>query len=220
MMEAGFWLKKWELGETGFHQESVNESLQDWWPSVAAPAGGAVLVPLCGKSLDMCWLADQGHEVVGVEVSPVACEAFFKGLGLNSDTASVGAFRVFGGGPYRILQGDFFSATAADLGPVAAFYDRAALVAMPPDLQPDYARQLVRLLPAGAVGMINCLEYPPDAMDGPPFSIDEARLRELLGPRCRVRRLSARQINTEGTNLEGRGLVGLAETAYSVRIGS
>ncbi len=217
-MEADFWLKKWELGETGFHQESINEMLQAWWPSVEAPAGSAVLVPLCGKSLDMRWLAEQGHKVVGVEVSPVACEAFFDGLQLKPDIEKAGAFRSYSAGPYRVLQGDFFAATAADVAPVASFYDRAALVAMPPEMQPDYTRQLLSLLPPGAVGLINCLEYPPEVMDGPPFSIGQASLHKLLGPQCGIRRLSIQEVNTAGTSLEGRGLVGLAETAYGVRL--
>ena len=217
-MQADFWLKKWELGETGFHQESINETLQAWWPSVEAPAGSAVLVPLCGKSLDMRWLAEQGHKVVGVEVSPVACEAFFDGLQLKPDIEKAGAFRSYSAGPYRILQGDFFAATAADVAPVASFYDRAALVAMPPEMQSDYTRQLLSLLPPGAVGLINCLEYPPEVMDGPPFSIGQASLHKLLGPQCGIRRLSIQEVNTAGTSLEGRGLVGLAETAYGVRL--
>ena len=216
-MEAGFWLNKWELGETGFHQQSINESLQAWWPKVEAPPGGAVLVPLCGKSLDMCWLVEQGHSVVGVEISPLACEAFFDGLKLKPRISRVGALRSLTAGPYCILQGDFFAVTAEDLGGVKAFYDRAALVAMPSEMQKKYTQQLLSLLPPGAVGLINCLEYPPDIMDGPPFSIDEAQLRELLAPKCRVWRLSRKEVNTEGTALEGRGLVGLAETSYCVR---
>ncbi len=218
-MKAEFWLNKWELNETGFHQESANEALRAHWASVQAPAGGTVFVPLCGKSLDMCWLADQGYEVLGVEVSSIACNAFFDGLKLRPQIRPAGQFCSYSAGPYRILQGDFFSATAADVGPLAAFYDRAALVAMPPEMQPDYVQQLVDLLPTGAVGLINCLEYPPELMDGPPFSIREAGLRKLLGPRCQVTLLSAREINTEGTNLERKGLVGLAETAYRVRVG-
>ena len=217
-MKADFWVRKWELGETRFHQESINESLKEWWPSVGAPAGSAVLVPLCGKSLDMRWLAEQGHSVVGVEVSPVACEQFFDGLKLEPAIEEAGRFRAFSAGPYRLLQGDLFAAMSADVGPVAAFYDRAAVVAMPPEMQPDYARQLVSLLPPGAAGLVNCLEYPPGAMNGPPFSIDEANLRDLLGARCEVTLLSATEINTEGTILEGRGLVGLAETSYRVQL--
>ena len=34
-------------------------------------------MPLCGKSLDMVWLAAQGHEVLGVELAPLAVEQFF-----------------------------------------------------------------------------------------------------------------------------------------------
>ena len=217
-MKAEFWVNKWELGETAFHQESVNESLRDWWPSLQSPAGGAVLVPLCGKSLDMRWLAEQGRKVVGIEVSPLACREFFDELRLEPQFEEAGEFLSYSAGPYRILEGDFFAATAKDLGPITGFYDRAALVAMPPEMQPDYVRQLLSLLPAGAVGLVNCLEYPPEVMEGPPFSIREATLRELLGPRCRVTRLSAREINTEGTNLERKGLVGLAETAYRVQV--
>jgi thiopurine S-methyltransferase len=87
-------------------------------------------------------------------------------------------------------------------------------------MQPAYARQLLKLLPAGAPGLVNCLEYPPEVMEGPPFSINEASLRALLGEGSRVRRISARDINTEGTSLEGRGLAGLAETTYRVRTGA
>ena len=217
-MEAAFWVGKWESNEIGFHQEAVNDMLEACWADVGAPRGGAVLVPLCGKSLDMRWLAERGHRVVGLEISPLACDAFFAELGLTPRVEMVGALRGLSAGPYRILQGDFFSAGAEDLGPVSAFYDRAAIVAMPPEKQRDYARQLLGLLPRGAVGLVNCLEYPPEAMDGPPFCIGEERLRELLGSRCGVRRLSGRELNLEGTSLEGRGLVGLAETAYRVRV--
>ena len=217
-MKAEFWLRKWELGEIGFHQESTNESLQEHWPSVGAPAGGAVFVPLCGKSLDMCWLAQQGHRVVGLEISSLACAAFFEGLKLRPRIETAGALRSMTAGAFRILQGDFFSATAEDLGSVSAFYDRAALVAMPPAMQPAYVRQLLSLLAPGAVGLINSLEYPPELMEGPPFPISEARVRELLTPSCRVRRLSVRDFSVAGTNLEGRGLAGLSETAYRVRL--
>lgn len=217
-MKAEFWLGKWESDEIGFHQEAVNEMLRAHWSEVGVPEGASVLVPLCGKSLDMCWLAEQGHRVVGLEISPLACEAFFAELGVEPREEAIGALRRLSAGPYRILQGDFFAAGAEDVGPVAALYDRAALVAMPPAMQAVYVRQLLSLLAPGAVGLVNCLEYPPETMDGPPFCIGEPRLRELLEPACRVRRLSARGVNLEGTSLEGRGLVGLAETAYRVRV--
>ena len=33
-------------------------------------------MPLCGKSLDLLWLRDQGHLVIGVELSATAFEDF------------------------------------------------------------------------------------------------------------------------------------------------
>ena len=217
-MKAEFWLNKWKLNEIGFHQESANEALQAFWPSVRAPAGGAVLVPLCGKSLDMCWLAEQGHAVVGIEVSPLACEAFFDGLELEPRIDKAGDLLRMAAGPYCLLQGDFFAVTAADIGAADAFYDRAALVAMPPDAQPAYVRQLISLLPPGTPGLVNCVEYPKAAIEGPPFSIDEARLRRLLAPYCRVERCASREVETLGSGLKGQGLAGLTETVYRVRV--
>ena len=217
-MKAEFWLNKWKLDEIGFHQESTNEALQAHWPSLRAPAGGSVLVPLCGKSLDMCWLAEQGHAVIGIEVSALACEAFFNGLELEPRIEETGQLLSLTAGPYRLLQGDFFKLTVADIGAADAFYDRAALVAMPPEMQPAYVRQLIGLLPPGTVGIVNCVEYPPDAMDGPPFSIDEARLRQLLKPHCRVERCASREVEALGTGVKGRGLAGLTETVYRVRV--
>ena len=217
-MKTEFWLDKWKRNEIGFHQEATNEALQAFWPSVRAPAGGAVLVPLCGKSLDMCWLAEQGHAVVGIEVSRLACEAFFAGLELEPRTVKAGALLSMAAGPYRLLRGDFFAAKAANVGAVDAFYDRAALVAMPPETQPGYVRQLIGLLPPGTPGMMNCVEYPKDAIEGPPFSIDEARLRRLLAPHCSVERFASREVETQGTGLKGQGLAGLTETIYRVRV--
>jgi len=217
-MEADFWLKKWESNEIGFHQDTVNEMIKACWPEVGAPQGGPVLAPLCGKSLDMRWLAEQGHSVIGLEISPLACEAFCEGLKLKPRIGTAGALRSLTAGAYRLLQGDFFSATAAELGSVSAFYDRAAWVAMPPAMQPAYVSRLLSLLAPGAVGLINSLEYPPELMDGPPFSISETRLRELLPPPSRLQRLFAGEVNLKGTNLEGRGLTGLVETAYRVRV--
>ena len=217
-MQAEFWLKKWELGETGFDQRTVNEILESCWPAVEAPADATVLVPLCGKSLDMRWLAEQGHAIVGVELSAVACQAFFDTIERVPRVSTARSLRAWIAEPYRILQGDFMIATTADIGAVSFFYDRAALVAMPPDMQPGYTRHLLSLVPSGATGLVNCLEYPPEEMQGPPFSIGETRLRELLGAKCRLRRLLSREIETKGTALEGRGLDTVTETAYRVQV--
>src|SRR5690606_22020225 len=70
-MHADFWLERWREGRTHFHLERVTPLLQKYWPGLGLPKGSKVLVPLCGKTLDMVWLAEQGHKVLGVELSPL-----------------------------------------------------------------------------------------------------------------------------------------------------
>src|SRR5690348_18017582 len=81
-MRAEFWLERWREGRTGFHRDTPMPLLLRHWPALALPRGSRVLVPLCGKTLDMPWLAEQGHRVLGVELSPLAVEQFFAGQGL------------------------------------------------------------------------------------------------------------------------------------------
>ena len=76
-MDADFWLERWRDGHTRFHQNRVTPLLQKYWPTLSLPSGSRVLVPLCGKSLDLIWLAQQGHRVLGVELSPLAVDQFF-----------------------------------------------------------------------------------------------------------------------------------------------
>ena len=68
-MEEAFWQARWAQGQIGFHLQEVNPYLQQHWPSLSIAPGSQVLVPLCGKSLDMAWLAGQGLRVLGVELA-------------------------------------------------------------------------------------------------------------------------------------------------------
>jgi len=67
MQDPQFWHNKWQSGEIGFHLEDVNPALVKHWPSLDIDKDCEVLVPLCGKTLDMVWLRQQGHTVLGVE---------------------------------------------------------------------------------------------------------------------------------------------------------
>ena len=54
------WLERWQEGRTGWHEDTGNESLMRHW----RVTGRRVLVPLCGKTPDMRWLADHGNQVI------------------------------------------------------------------------------------------------------------------------------------------------------------
>ena len=73
-----FWHNRWHTQQIGWHRAVYNDMLLKHWPSINAVEGSQVIVPLCGKSLDMLWLAEQGYSVVGLEMVEEAVMAFFE----------------------------------------------------------------------------------------------------------------------------------------------
>ncbi|MGZ4969423.1 MAG: thiopurine S-methyltransferase [Methylobacter sp.] len=140
------WLQCWRDRQTDFHQKAVNRLLTRFWPSLGLAKGSRVFVPLCGKSLDMIWLAKQGHEVIGVELSPIAVRAFFRENRLQPARRQAGKFTLWQHGRLSILCGDYFSLTEDDLGQVDTVYDRAALTALPEDIRKPYVAHLRRIV--------------------------------------------------------------------------
>jgi thiopurine S-methyltransferase len=185
-VERSFWLERWQAGQTGFHLDRVNPRLVEHWPRVCAgaPAPGRVLVPLCGKSLDLGWLRARGHQVVGVELSELACAAFFTENELPFERhAAARGLRFVGVGEARgveLLCADIFTLTSADVGAIDLLYDRASLIAMPSGMRERLAAQLAALTSAGTRGLVITLDYPPAERAGPPFAIPPAELRALL----------------------------------------
>lgn len=216
-MTRDFWIERWEKGEIGFHRAEVHDFLPAHWPALGLKPGSAVLVPLCGKSLDMVWLAAEGYRVVGVELSPLAVDDFFREQGLAADTRVEGPFVVRSAGPFTIWCGDFFELPAEAVRDVAAVYDRAALVALPASLQPRYAEKLTEVLPAAAPILLVGLAYPEGEMSGPPFSTPLAQVAALFGVSHDIRIAETRDGLEQSQNLKDRGVTALEETAYILR---
>ena len=74
------WLDMWEHDEDPvFHFRGVHPSLKTYIGELTGSKEKCrIFVPLCGKSLDMVWLADKGHSVVGVEISQTGITDFFE----------------------------------------------------------------------------------------------------------------------------------------------
>lgn len=212
-----FWIERWQQGDIGFHQPEGNDLLMRHWPSLGVAPGATVLVPLCGKSLDMVWLAAQGHRVVGVEVSPLAVDDFFREQGIEADTRSQGRFVVRSAGPITIWCGDVFDLPAEATREVAAVYDRAALVAFPRALQARYVRKLVEIVPVAAPILLVSLAYPVGQIPGPPFSTPLMNVAELFGETHDIGILETRDGLAQSPNLKTRGVTSLEETAYVIR---
>jgi len=216
-MDPSFWLKRWQDNEIGFHAAEVQPALIKHWPALGLAKATRVLVPLCGKSLDMVWLAEQGHAIVGAELSEIAIKDFVAENYLTYVTAEEErGFKVYTSGPYELFCGDFFALIPEDTD-VTAAYDRAALVAMPPEMQPRYAAKLAELMPPSSQVLLIGLDYDPREMQGPPFNIPQNRVRDLFEDKFEVKLLEARDGLTTSEHLKKRGITRLEEATYLLR---
>lgn len=215
-MTHDFWQSRWQQGEIGFHAASVQPALIKHWPSLGVAQGARVFVPLAGKSLDLHWLAERGYTIVGVELSPIAVADFFAEAKIdNVAITNDGPFSVHRAGPFEIWCGDYFALDPKTVN-VTAAYDRAALVAMTPDMQPAYADKLGQIMPAASKVLLIGLDYDQSQMQGPPFSIPSARITELLARNFTVDELGTHDGMAKSEHLRKRGLTRLEETTYAL----
>jgi len=163
-----FWHSRWQSGQTGWHEADGNAALRKFWPRLTP--GSRILVPLCGKSSDLAWLAGEGYEVTGVEVSEIAAGSFFDEANLQFETDTVDGFSWYRNreAGIAIACGNYFDFSDQ---PFDALYDRASLVAIPLKKRPEYIQHTKSLLKPGATQLLVTLEYEQEKAEGPPFSV-------------------------------------------------
>ena len=134
-----------------------------------------MLVPLAGQSPDSRLAREKGFDPVGVEVSPIACEAFFAARGAFVERRQA-RFVCWKGHGVTLLQGDFFRLE----GTFGAALDRGALVALPQAIRAAYAQKLIaRLLPTAPIFLVT-VEYDRRRRVGPPFPVFSDEVRRLF----------------------------------------
>ena len=216
-MNPDFWHQRWLDNQIGFHQDKPTPLLLKHWPSLALAHGSRVFVPLAGKSLDMLWLASRGHRVLGVEIEPLAVEQFFAENGLAPTL-----FKSEFGTHYRadeieLICGDAFALDADALSDCDAVFDRAALIALPPDMRRLYVHELYAQLPPSCRGLLISLEYPAHEKQGPPFTVPEAEVRELFGRDWNVEVLERSDILAQQPAFVADGVTTLDTVVYQLR---
>lgn len=176
-MTNDFWLERWVSGKIGFHQEEVYHKLIEFWPKL--PTNSKVLVPLCGKSNDMVWLAEQGYQVTGVELSPLAIMQFLSDNDFTFNTQVEKGFKVHTVHelPLRMVEGDYFHFQEQGFD---ACYDRAAMVAMSKLKRPNYVQHTLKRLASNAKLLLISLQHDGVA-DTPPYSVLAQEIISLWG---------------------------------------
>jgi thiopurine S-methyltransferase len=216
-MQPEFWHERWRTGQIGFHQPAVDRSLRSHWSALGLSSSSCrVFVPLCGKSLDLLWLREQGHFVTGVEISATALESFLLENGIPARRRTLAGFDVYEAANLQLFRGDFFALTPELTGEVAAIYDRASLVSWAPDLRGAYAERIADLAPRGARMLLVTLEYPQPQMSGPPFSLSSDEVAGLFAPHFALEEIARADILAGESRLRAKGITRLEEVCYQL----
>ena len=200
-MDSEFWQQRWQEGRIGFHKSDVNPELIKHFSNLALPIGSRVLVPLCGKSVDMVWLACAGYDVVGIELVESAVQAFFAEQNITptitelTSTADKSTLKRYQGQltgqTITLWAADIFALSTIDIDAINAIYDRAALIALPANMRADYSRHIVKLI-NNAPQLLITLNYDQSKKDGPPFSISHEQLHQYYSADYKIVELASK----------------------------
>jgi thiopurine S-methyltransferase len=213
-MQAEFWHQRWKDNLIGFHQQEINEYLKQHWDDLGIKKGATVFVPLCGKSTDMCWLAEQGMQVIGVELSELAVKGFFEENKLAYTVQKTENFSIWSGENITVYCGDFFQLSNTELGGVSLVFDRAALVALPEEMRTCYAQKMAEVLSNQAKILQITMEYPQTSMSGPPFSVSDQNVNSYYGEKYYIENLQSKNILIDNPKFAKPGMTHLNECVF------
>lgn len=208
-MEASFWIKSWELGGfyTSFHRKDIHPYVLEYMTPDEIENKN-ILVPLCGKAVDMLYLAQYANKVIGVELVEEAILQFFSENNLSYQKIDD---ETFISGNIILLKQDFMSLTNQEIGTIDWIYDRASLVALPLEMRKEYLKAIDRLSDIGTKQLIITLEYFP-LINSAPFSIPAEEVNEYYGEGHIVR-------HVESPNLPNHGMVRKWNLEYLIEHG-
>lgn len=215
-MQSEFWHKCWQQQRIGFHQDEIHPLLPVVFSQLNREPSKAIFAPLCGKSLDLWWLAEQG-KVIGAELSELACRQFYQEQDQSFSVSAQGDFQRFSHPAVDIWQGDYFALTSEQVDEIGLIYDRAALIALPSQMRIDYAKQLKNLCAGPVSLLLLSLEYPQEEMSGPPFSVTELEVRHLFDFAVSVELVAMRNLTGRPFAQRQFNVSNLVEKAFWIR---
>jgi len=226
-MDSKFWHECWENKNLGFNQKSFNLFLKNFFPELSLDSNASILVPLCGKSIDLLWLLKQGYQVTGVELSPLAIKEFFEEHKIPFTKGTIGPYTSWQAVDKKLLllEGNFFELSSlsqkefkeSHLQTLSAIYDRASLVALPKAMRIDYYNTLKKLLPPSTSLFLITVEYDQSKVDGPPFSVPEQEIREFLGESFAIKIRHSETQKSVSPRFLSQGVTSLTSKIYQLK---
>ena len=215
-MDYEFWDNCWGRPTQPFHLIQPHHFLTQYFSTYFADQE-RVLLPLCGKTQDLNYLAQQGITAVGVEFNPIAVESFFESSQLKPRIEHFDHGKCYQADHTELWLADFFELKQQDLGLFNRIFDRASLVALPEALRAAYAKHLVRLVKPGGKVLLVTMDYDETEMSGPPFLVSKLEI-EALYPQSKVKELDRFSILDSHPRWQELELSHLDEVLYEIQI--
>lgn len=197
-MEKEFWLKKWDENQIGFHEDNYNKFLVNHWEALMKKPR-RVLVPLCGKSQDMIYLAKRSESVLGVELSEKAVIEFFKDNSLKYVKEENKDYDVYTSENITLIRGDLFTIPARFFEGIDAVYDRACIVALPADLRAKYIHFINHKLQHSSY-FLQTLAFD-DREVGPPFCVSVEDVNSYFSQDFKIEQVDSKRLINDDINV-------------------
>ena len=193
-----FWLDKWSSNAIGFHEDFIHPLLKQYWSSINSAPRSNVLVPLCGKSKDLLYLRDQGHNVFGIEISEIAIVAFFAENKIAYEKTQHPNHDIFRGEGLTVYRSDIFNFPKKILPKIDVIYDRASLIALSGKQRQNYSDWLTASTQSGCKSLLITLEYDEEKLSPPPYLVDRMELAALYQDKWEVTHLGQHSALAKG----------------------
>ncbi|GFR60726.1 thiopurine S-methyltransferase [Elysia marginata] len=196
-----YWQQRYDGGDTYWLRKEATAMLVKHYNKLN-PEGKAqnMLLPLCGKSVDLDWLSSQGVPlVVGVDCLLAVLREVSVRSGQSwiqtqvSESGSDFQLLERSDGKMKLYSGDMLRFSTEIAGTFDAMWERGSLIILPPTDINKYAELLKSLLNPGGRILLESIEFDKDAIDPatdympfPPFPYFPKDIRLLFEPECTV----------------------------------
>ncbi|KAL4236642.1 hypothetical protein ACF0H5_005027 [Mactra antiquata] len=217
-MSVDDWNYRWSLDQTKFHMPKVHPMLQKHIQKLTVgKTKQRVFVALSGKTLDMKWLLEQGHEVVGNDCADLACKQFFEEHKIPYKTEKLSGidgtvYKATDGQLITLYRCDCFELSSKIIGKFDCIWDRGGFVAIPVKERKRYAASIQDLMKQDCRYLLDCFLVDNEIFGGPPFNCNEENVKECFTKYCTVKKIDTRDAFTKWQ--ESWGIKSFIEDVY------
>lgn len=203
------WSNRWREGRAGWHRDCVNPMLEKHFDRLVDGRTHPlrIFVPLCGKTVDLKWMFDRGHIVIGLEFDEAVVRELYQESEVEiARVEKRGELQLFtnGDGRLKVYQGDFFEYKREfESDPMDGIWDRGSLVAVNVADREKYVSIVTSTMAPTCRYLLDTLEYDLSQYTGVPHSTTDEDIRLLYESRCNIEPLERKDALVERWKKQG-----------------